>query len=267
MTSWRAGESRRTAAPRRRPGRRAASLAALAAAAAALGAPAPARAIDCDFGGCTDVARLPPGSVDMAEIVRRAQGFFETDAKVYIVSSARVQAVLPYMLPRQPPFVARNQIHIPEIYHAVTELKYGARPHFVWHYIIGHEMAHAHQKDLRLVEAMSAPIDSVVIAELHADFLAGFFMARNYALSAAAVEELLREIQDLPAGQPGEQDYHGAPGERFFAATQGALYALARPAPTLRAASAQGVRCVFDIIAARTAAGRGSELCVAPPPR
>ena len=74
-----------------------------------------AAAADCSVSrACIDVATLPPTPhTDMADILRRAKRFFRTNATAYIVSSQSAAATLPYMLPRQPPFVMRHQIHIP----------------------------------------------------------------------------------------------------------------------------------------------------------
>lgn len=235
---------------------------AVAAAAPVALAPAPASAIDCSFGGCIDVAGLPAGGgVDLADILRRAQRFYGTSAKAYIVSSEDVEAWLPYMLPRQEPFVMRHQIHIPEIYHFKTEFEHKGQEHFVWHYIIGHEMAHVYQEERDLIEAMSGPFESVVLAELHADFMAGFFMASEFRMKASTIDNVLRELKELPTGQRGDRDYHGEPGERFFITTQGALAAFKQPRPTLAQASAQGVRCAFDLLTVRDGAQSLSEIC------
>lgn len=236
------------------------ALSALAILSALALGPAPARAADCSFGGCTDVAQLPPTpSADMADVLRRAQRFFQSDAKAYIVSSSAARARLPYMLPKQD-LVTRHQIHIPEIYHARTELNAAGGKHYVWHYILGHEMAHVYQEELGLIAAMSAPFpnQSVVLAELHADYMAGFFMAHEFQLSATTIDNLLRELQELPVGDRGSADYHGEPGERFFITTQGALAALRRPTPNLGEASALGVNCVFDVLLARDGDANGS---------
>lgn len=227
-------------------------------AAAALGAllwlgaaPAPAAAADCSFGGCVPVSQMPAtdGS-DIASILRRSQRFFGVSAEAYIVSSDDVRARLPYMLPRQEPFIMKHQIHIPEVYHARTEINNIGKRHYVWHYILGHEMAHVYQKENRLIELMTAPFPnkSVVIVELHADYLAGFFMASEFRLSATTIDNLLREIKDLPVGPPGSASYHGQPGQRFFVTTQGALAAFKQPTPSLREASGAGVECVLNLL-------------------
>lgn len=211
------------------------------------GVSTPAAAIDCARGGCIDASRLPPGpGVDWRDLISRAQRFFSADAGVFIVSSAEVQASLPYILPRQVS-ISVNQIHIPEIYHAQIEARYAGAPHYIWHYIVGHEMAHAYQYRLGVVEALEGPFDSVVAAELHADYLAGFFLAREYGLSIAAIDQLLEELRSLPSGKPGDFSYHGEPEQRFFALMQGALYSLGRPAPSREDASVSGLELAFDL--------------------
>ncbi len=235
--------------------------------AAALATPGAAMARDCTDGGCiADLERLPGGEhVDVGDVVRRARRFFGVNARAYLVSSESTRAFLPYYLRRDPPIVMRGQIHIPEIYYAGTELKNRGHKHYVWHYIIGHEMAHAYQDGLKLVEAMRGVYAnrSVVMVELHADFLAGFFLSREFGLSSVAIDNLLRELRDLPSGGPDSPSYHGETGERFFMATQGALMAFQRPTPNLQEASARGVRCAFDLLAARdsTQSMSLSDLC------
>ena len=224
----------------------------------------PASAADCSFGGCIDVANLPAGAgADMADILRRAQRFFQTSATAYIVSSDSANATLPYMLPRQEPFVMRHQIHIPEIYHARTEIAHLGKAHYVWHYILGHEMAHVYQEELGLIDAMTGPFknQSVVLAELHADYMAGFFMAREFQIDAVTIDNLLKELKELPVGVKGSASYHGEPGERFFITTQGALAAFRRPTPSLADASALGVNCAFDLLFVRDGAKNLSEIC------
>lgn len=233
-----------------------------AAATVAGGGVAAAEAIDCNLGGCVaDVARMPASpNADMADILKRAQRFFGTNTQAYIVNSNVKRATLPYLLRRQGVIVERSQIHIPEVYYARIELQHRGKRHFVWNYIIGHEMAHAYQEQTGLLKEMFVE-DSVLLAELHADYLAGFFMAREFELDATAVDSLLRELQDLPAGEPGSADYHGEPGWRFFIATQGALAAFKRPTPSLAQASAAGAGCVLDLLFVNKGAKTLSEIC------
>lgn len=209
----------------------------------------PAQAVlDCSRSACLDVSGLPASrNVDWADMIRRAHRLFGVRTGVFIVPSARTRARLPYMLPQQVPLIMEEQIHIPEIYHFVTEHKFRGKDHFVWHFIIGHEMAHAYQERLNLIEAMKGPFNSVVMAELHADFLAGFYLTREYGLTVAAIEQLSEEVSELPTGQPGDVVYHGSPTQRFFMVTQGALLALRTPRPTLAEASAEGLRQAFDM--------------------
>ncbi|MEO1328692.1 MAG: hypothetical protein AAFW46_03445 [Pseudomonadota bacterium] len=212
---------------------------------------APAGAVtDCSIPGkCLDASRLPKTkSVDWGDLIRRAQRFYGVSTPIFIVSSSDVEARLPYFLPEQRPLIYASQIHIPEIYHAITEVKHRQTKHYIWQYIVGHEMAHANQHRLKLIDAMVAPSQSVVLAELHADFMAGFFLAREYGLSVAAIDQLQQELTDLPAGAPGSPSFHGSPRQRFFMVTQGALLALKRPTPSLGQASSEGIRRAFDLM-------------------
>lgn len=216
-------------------------------AACVVAAPPPAVALDCEFEACLDVSLLP-GGVDWADLVDRGQRFFAIDTRVYIVSFEKVRAPLPYMQRALPPIPA--QVHIPEIYHAAIESKHSGERHYVWHYIIGHEFAHVYQDELKLIEALRAPYRnrSHVAFELHADFLAGFFIASQYGLSINAIDNIFDELNALPSGEPGDETYHGEPHQRFYMATQGALMALRSPRPSLAQASAEGVRRLGEVL-------------------
>ncbi|MCI4664893.1 MAG: hypothetical protein MRY74_09245 [Neomegalonema sp.] len=244
---------------RRAPSRICVMLAAMLAA-LLTGAPA-APALDCSFGGCVDVERLPGGTVNLTQIVQRAQKFFKVTTKVYLVRSSKAKAWLPYMLAKAEPFVMTDQIHIPDAYHAITEVSSAGKPHFVWHYIIGHEMAHAYQQRTGILAALVKPTDTVLLAELQADYLAGFFMGAAYNLPTSAIAQLRKEIKGLPSGAPGAPNYHGRPGDRFFITTQGALHALAQPRPSLASAAKRGLACAIDILETRRSGGRSLARC------
>ena len=218
-----------------------------AAAALSLGA-TPAAAIDCEFEGCLDVTRLPGGSVNWAQLVQRCQRFFGATTRVYIVSFSRVRANLPYMQRALPPIP--EQIHIPEIYHATIERQHAGQPHFVWHYILAHEFAHVYQDRLDLISALQFTYadEKHVEFELHADFLAGFFLASEYGLHMEALDQIMAEVNALPSGRPEDATYHGEPHQRYFLATQGALLALRRPRPTLAEATAEGINRLGDVL-------------------
>ena len=234
---------------RRRGGWRIGALAAALIAGLSASLPAePARAADCTHGGCLNLAPLAAGEgVTFGDIVRRAERFFGVRANAYLVGALEAQATLPYMLPRQEPFVTAHQIHIPELYHFRVNQVFKDRTLLVWHFIIGHEMAHVYQEESKLLEAMSGPFRSVLIAELHADFLAGYFLAKELKISQADLDTLSEKLAQLPSGEKGSPDYHGSTGERYWATTQGSLAAYRRPPLSLGQASSEGVQCAFDL--------------------
>ncbi|MCI4662473.1 MAG: hypothetical protein MRY63_11720 [Neomegalonema sp.] len=211
---------------------------------------AQAQILDCSIMDCLDASYLPPsGPNDMAEVIRRAQGFYGVDTRVYVVSHRESAAKLPVFVLKRPGLIDADQIHVPDIYHASIEFQHAGEKHFIWHYIIGHEMAHAFQKHSRLIEAMGAGMfRSNVAVELHADFMAGFFLGREYGLDVLAIDQLARELETIPAGKPGDVHFHGAPRQRYFVMTQGALFALRRPVPTLNEANAEAIGVAFDHI-------------------
>ncbi|MBX2856652.1 MAG: hypothetical protein KTR21_16815 [Rhodobacteraceae bacterium] len=214
-----------------------------------LGAAGPARAIDCDWADdqCLDASRLP-GGVGWSELVRRGHRFFGIDTKVYIVGHADVRARIPYMQRALPPLKA--QVHIPEVYHARVESDHAGQEHYIWHYIVSHEFAHVYQDSIGFIDALrlASPGQSHQMFELHADFLAGFFIGREYSLPLPVLDQLLNELNTLPAGDVTAVDFHGSTRQRYFVATQGALLGRSRPNMTLSQATAEGLNVVWDLV-------------------
>lgn len=243
----RIGEERRGAPRARfRSDRRRLIAGALAAAAFA----GPARAIDCEYERCLDASSLPGSGLNWGDLIRRAQRFFGVDTRTYIVSFSRVDAKLPYLQRAFPPIP--EQIHIPEIYHAIIEAQHAGERHFVWHYILGHEYAHAYQERLKLIDAMLQYDRRHVAFELHADFLAGYFVASEYGMQMQALDQIMAEVSALPSGEPTDPTYHGTPHQRWWMATQGALLSLRRPRPRLGVASAEGIQRLGDVLPAES---------------
>lgn len=216
-------------------------------AAALCGAASPAWALDCEFERCLDAARLPGAVVPWRRIISRGQRLFGISTKVYIVSFAQVSARVPYLQRANTEFAVPEEVHIPEIYHATIEAQHAGREHYIWHYIIGHEFAHSYQDRIGLIDAFTFPKNANTSFELHADFLAGFFIAREFGLALDAIDQIFDEVRLLPNGERGTSQYYGEPTQRYYMATQGALLALRHPTPSLAEASAEGIRRLEDV--------------------
>lgn len=220
----------------------------LACATTTIAATQPAAALDCEYERCLNAALLPGSSVDWGDLIRRLKRFYGVSTNTYIVSFSRVAAKLPYLQRAIDPIP--EQIHIPEIYHATIEAQHIGERHFVWHYILGHEYAHAYQESVGLIDAWKVYDRRHLPFELHADFLSGFFLASEYGMEMKAIDQIMAEVTALPAGEPEDDNYHGTPWQRWWMATQGALLALQRPRPRLGAASAEGINRIGEVLPA-----------------
>ncbi|MEO1303959.1 MAG: hypothetical protein AAFV37_03210 [Pseudomonadota bacterium] len=215
----------------------------------ALSASPTAASIDCELASCIDLSDLDGSSgVDWSTLINDANEFYETDTNVYLVSAFDEGISSPYFLPEQES-VTKGQIHIPDIYHWVVSNGRADDAESIWKFIVGHEMAHAYQVRANLDKSLVGPFDSVVVLELHADYLAGFFLTKRYGLSVTELDSILNEVERLPTGEPGDPDFHGAHAQRVIMVTRGALFAVADPGADLKGASICGLEMALELIA------------------
>lgn len=104
--------------------------------------------------------------------------------------------------------------------------------------IAGHEFGHVFQIRNKHVEPLLAGADGKAkLVELHADFLAGWFMSKRGHLPV----EILRYVVDALFSRGddlvGEPDHHGTKAERFAAVLQGYLRGTATDSPEGAAAN------------------------------
>lgn len=214
---------------------------------ASLSLHAPARAQDCAIIDCVNLGGMGvQAGVDLGGIIFKANAFFGVDVSVYLTSAEDTGMKSPVYLPLQPG-IGRAQVQVPDIYHAMTFASKDKA--YVWQYVIGHEVAHAYQDRTGISSALKFPFSSDVAVELHADFLAGFFLARQYGLSGMALDGVLDEVQRLPTGKPGDADFHGSHAQRVVMVSRGALLGLTQPEYQVSDASACAVDLVFGILA------------------
>ena len=210
--------------------------------------PLRADAQDCSTAGCINLGQIGDQSgVNWSRLVSTANAFYGTNAKVYLVSSIDFGLRAPVFL-REQEGIQQGQIQIPDIYHALAYKAGGTDAKYLWQYIVGHEMAHAFQERTGFAAALTAPFSSNVGVELHADFLAGFFMARQYGLSSAALDRVLDEVESLPTGKKGDRDYHGTHIQRVKMVSQGALLAVSDREAGLTKANQCAVDYTFQLL-------------------
>lgn len=206
----------------------------------------PALAYDCALQEtCIDMETLPPTDVfDWPGLILDVRRFFDTDAKFYIVDAQEVRATLPYTIPRQEPFIQKTQVHIPDTYFATTDGRAGRQGSLLWPFVIAHEAAHVRQDSLGLISPQTTVFGSVVWTELYADFMAGFFIGRQFQLSPEEVrEKLAAELRGFPSGDKRTRYYHGGPTLRLEAIAAGADFA--SDGGTLSDARGAAVRATF----------------------
>lgn len=112
--------------------------------------------------------------------------------------------------------------------------------------IAGHEFGHIFQTRNQYVEPLLAGADGKAkLVELHADFLAGWFMSRRGQLPV----EILRYVVDALFSRGddlvGEPEHHGTKAERFAAVLQGYLRGTATDSP--EGAAANGLAYLREV--------------------
>ena len=89
--------------------------------------------------------------------------------------------------------------------------------------VVGHEFAHIYQVRRNFTERLMAAEPTGKFVELHADFMAGWFMSQRHNLTIEVLQfvaNVLFERGDQAVGLPG---HHGTKADRFSAVLQGYL--------------------------------------------
>ena len=173
-----------------------------------------------------------------ATLPSRARAFFSVDLDFYLVDGAAIGANLPYMLPRQPPLILRSQVHIPREYVAEIEALEAYNKE-VAAFVVGHEAAHAYQERTGLLDRLLlvSGLDTVLLMELQADYLGGFFAGVATGPKMKAHDAIIEQIKLLPSGRPRDPEFHGLFGDRFSLSSTGFLNATRYPAVDVDKAS------------------------------
>jgi hypothetical protein len=95
--------------------------------------------------------------------------------------------------------------------------------------IIAHEFAHLHQYSTGQYRKLRRLHQTVKFAELHADFISGFFMASKQAGGTIDLRDFFDAFYNLGDSQFHLETHHGTRAERYFAVKGGYNLALSNP--------------------------------------
>ena len=111
--------------------------------------------------------------------------------------------------------------------------------------ICAHEFAHIHQFETGYDRELSVGTSTVKLIELHADFLAGYFVGQlKLERPMITLKFFGRKLYGMGTYNTSHPDFHGTPAERLSAAEAGA--ALASSKSPFADISQVGVRHVLD---------------------
>jgi hypothetical protein len=104
--------------------------------------------------------------------------------------------------------------------------------------VIAHEFAHIYQNFSKSIGRLRKLHETVKFIELHADFLAGFYMGgKDRAIEVRPYADAFFQIGDYGFSDAA---HHGTPQERYFVLKAGYNYRRARPSTSIADASKQG---------------------------
>ena len=115
--------------------------------------------------------------------------------------------------------------------------------------VVAHEFAHAHQRLTGSFERLNDDDPThfgqtpIRLLELHADFLAGFYMGRQSGFNERAMLDVTTAIAELGDTDFNNAMHHGQPSERAFCMYRGLNLAMI-PQTTIAQASTEGERFV-----------------------
>ena len=117
--------------------------------------------------------------------------------------------------------------------------------------VIAHEFAHIMQfSDPARYSRLLDHHGTVKFLELHADFMAGYYMGTKFADKPQDLETLARKIFELGDNNFTSIGHHGTPEERHVALRAGFRYYLQHPQNDVTAALAEGEAFVTSVFAA-----------------
>jgi hypothetical protein len=89
--------------------------------------------------------------------------------------------------------------------------------------IVGHEFAHIYQARHGYVERLAPSNSTVRLLELHADYLAGWFMSKKGDVLVTGLEPVVDALFSRGEYAFNDPSHHGTKADRFTAALQGFL--------------------------------------------
>lgn len=117
--------------------------------------------------------------------------------------------------------------------------------------VIAHEFAHIIQfSQPGLYDRLLKSHGTVKFLELHADFMAGYYMGTKFGDKPGDLETLSRKIFELGDNNFTNPGHHGTPQERHIALKAGFRYYVANPKSEVAAALAEGESFVTNVFPA-----------------
>ena len=117
--------------------------------------------------------------------------------------------------------------------------------------VIAHEFAHIVQfSDRDLYQRLRSRHGTVKFLELHADFIAGYYMGTKFADNPDDLDTLARQIFEFGDNAFDNVGHHGTPQERHVALMAGFRYYLKNPNGSVSAALTEGEAFVTSVFAA-----------------
>ncbi|UXX84547.1 hypothetical protein [Roseovarius pelagicus] len=114
--------------------------------------------------------------------------------------------------------------------------------------VIAHEFTHIIQfSDRDLYSRLSKAHSTVKFLELHADFVAGYYMGTKFSHRSEDLETLARKIFELGDNNFTNIGHHGTPQERHVALRAGFRYYVNNPNSNITAALVEGEAFVTSV--------------------
>ncbi|MEI4194485.1 hypothetical protein [Roseovarius sp. E0-M6] len=114
--------------------------------------------------------------------------------------------------------------------------------------VIAHEFSHILQmQDQGIFDRLQNRHDTVKFLELHADFMAGYYMGTKFSQQPDDLDTLSRKIFELGDNNFTNIGHHGTPQERHVALRAGFRYYLENPTRDIAAALTEGEAFVTDV--------------------
>lgn len=187
-------------------------------------------------------------SIDRALVqeLQAQSSFFRVRPAFYVYSSGIQNAMAtPEIFPSTPETDGTVLYHLDLLTEHLNSAHYGGS---IVAGVIAHEFAHILQfSEPGLYERLLDRHGTVKFLELHADFIAGYYMGTKFGDRPQDLETLSRKIFELGDNNFTNIGHHGTPQERHVALRSGFRYYVNNPDSDIAAALAEGEAFVSSV--------------------